>query len=261
MPFHQSGYIRYYTAKCLDDAGVTHAIFTRQGGISPEPWASLNLGGTVGDDPNRVRVNREIAFSSMNLDLGTVFDVWQVHSSNIVYAKEPRHQQDPHPQADAIITDKLNVTLFMRFADCVPILLFDPIQRIVGIVHSGWPGTVKKIARDVVAVFTNKFNSKPSDLFAAIGPSICVDHYEIGPDVEAQVRSAFQEDTKDILFSVNAKVHFNLWAANRIILEKCGVQHIEVAGLCTACHPEDWYSHRGERGKTGRFGALIRLTR
>ncbi len=94
---------------------------------------------------------------------------------------------------------------------------------------------------------------------AAIGPSIGVDHYEVGPDVISQVEQSFGPDANRLIELRDGRTHLDLWAANRIQLEKSGVEKIEVAGLCTACHLDDWFSHRGEKGKTGRFGALIAL--
>ena len=94
---------------------------------------------------------------------------------------------------------------------------------------------------------------------AAIGPSIGVDHYEVGSDVIAQVERSFGSDTNRIVEFRDGKTHLDLWAANRLQLAKSGVEQIEVAGLCTACHLDDWFSHRAEKGRTGRFGALIAL--
>lgn len=259
MPFHSFGPIRYYTFSTLDDTGVLHAVFTRQGGVSPEPWDSLNLGGTVGDDPDRVAQNRAHVFQSVGRSLDTMFDVWQVHSVEVVKADAPRQIQLPHAKADAIITDRPDITLFMRFADCVPILLYDPIHQAVSLVHSGWPGTVKRVARAAVEAMHAAYNSRAGDLITAIGPSIGSHHYDIGTDVEGLVRDAFGMDASALLPTMHGKVQFDLWAANQLILEECGVRQIEQAGLCTACHLEDWYSHRGEKGRTGRFGVLIGL--
>jgi YfiH family protein len=259
MPFHQSGTIRYYTFDSLDDAGLVHAIFTRQGGVSPEPWDSLNLGGTVGDDPIRVAQNRQLIFRTIGRNPDTLYDVWQVHSADVVLAEAPRKFHIPHRKADAILTECPGVTLLMRFADCVPILLYDPIRHAAGLVHSGWPGTVKRVARAAVEAMHEAYGSHSSNLLAAIGPSIGSHHYEIGPDVENQVRGTFGTEADVLLPSANGGVQFDLWAANRLILEECGVRQIELAGLCTVCHREDWYSHRGEKGRTGRFGVLMGL--
>jgi purine-nucleoside/S-methyl-5'-thioadenosine phosphorylase / adenosine deaminase len=259
MPFHQSGTLRYYTFDSLDEAGLFHAVFTRQGGVSPQPWDSLNLGGTVGDDAVRVAQNRQRVFLAIGRNLDSIFDVWQVHSAEVVCASSPRRPHIPHNKADAILTDSPDVTLLMRFADCVPILLYDPTRHVAGLVHSGWPGTVKQVARVAVEAMHKVYGSEPRSLLAAIGPSIGAHHYEIGPNVEEQVRLAFKNDAAALLPSANGGVQFDLWAANRLILESCGIRQIEVAGLCTACHREDWFSHRGDKGRTGRFGVLLGL--
>ena len=142
MPFTHNNGIRYYTFD-LFPRDVTHAVFTRQGGVSPEPWASLNVGGTVGDEVARVRENRYRSFTALGRRIDSLFDVWQVHSAEAVIADAPRDPNLPLIQADAIFTDKPEVTLYMRFADCVPILLFDSKKGVVGLAHAGWLGTVR----------------------------------------------------------------------------------------------------------------------
>ena len=258
MPFQSHAGVRYFSFESLDSS-VTQALFTRQGGVSPAPWASLNVGGTVGDQPERVRENRLRAFAALGRDPVTLFDVWQVHGVNVVIADAPHSPQAPHQQADAILTDKPSLTLFMRFADCVPILLYDPVRKVVGMAHAGWMGTVRGTLRATIETMRARFGTRPADLQAAIGPSIGPDHYAVGPDVVAQVRQAFGEDASGLLSTLDGGVHFDLWAANRLLLEQAGVRQIEVAGLCTACHVDDWYSHRAEKGRTGRFGAMIGL--
>jgi hypothetical protein len=147
----------------------------------------------------------------------------------------------------------------MRFADCVPILLFDPVRKVIGMAHAGWMGTVHGVPRAAVEAMQARFGSVPADIRAAIGPSIGPDHYQVGPDVVVQVRQAFGADTPGLL-TVNAgTMFFNLWAANSLTLEKAGVKKIEVAKICTACGTGEWYSHRAEKGRTGRFGAIIAL--
>jgi hypothetical protein len=262
MPFHQPDEIRYLTFDSFDEAGVTHAVFTRHGGVSPEPWNSLNVGGLVGDDPLRVIENRKRCFESQGRQLDSIYDVWQVHGNDVVLADSPRPLNQAHLKADAILTDKPGVTLFMRFADCVPILLCDPVRSVIGLAHAGWQGTVKKTAAYAIHAMQEHYHSNPVDILAAIGPSIGAHHYEVGEDVAQQVRETFGEDSKDLFESpdeMNRGLHFDLWAANRLILEDAGVHQIEEARLCTVCHCDDWYSHRGDRGKTGRFGIMISL--
>ena len=258
MPFAHKNGIRYYTFD-LFPREVTHAVFTRQGGVSPEPWASLNVGGTVGDEVMRVRENRYRSFAALGRRTDSLYDVWQVHSANAVCAEAPRDLKTELIQADILFTDKPDVTLYMRFADCVPILFYDSKQGVVGLAHAGWLGTVRGVSTAAVKSMREHYGSKPENIYAAIGPSIGVDHYEIGHDVITKVHESFNSDADQLLQSRNGKTYFNLWQANALQLQKSGVEKIEVAGLCTACHLDDWFSHRAEKGKTGRFGALIAL--
>ncbi|MGD0877851.1 MAG: peptidoglycan editing factor PgeF [Anaerolineales bacterium] len=258
MPFQSVAGIRFYQFEQLGD-GLTQAVFTRQGGCSPDPWASLNFGGTVGDDPERVRNNLNRALLALGCAPESTYDVWQVHGINVAFTDAPRPAEFPHLQADTILTNRPGITLLMRFADCVPILLHDPVRKVAGIVHAGWMGTVRGTVRMAVEAMQSRYGSVPSDILAGIGPSIGPDHYEIGPDVIAQVRQAFGQNASSLLTDHVGATHFDLWAANRLTLENTGVWQIELAGLCTACHTEAWYSHRAERGRTGRFGAIIAL--
>jgi polyphenol oxidase len=258
MPFQSNRGIRYYQFESLGD-GITQAIFTRQGGLSPDPWAALNLGGTVGDDRQRVRANRNLALGALGCDPDSVYDVWQVHGVNVAIANGPRPTQMPYLQADVILTDTPGITLMMRFADCVPVFLHDPIRQVIGIAHAGWMGTVRGTTRIAVEAMQSHFGSNPDNIRAAIGPSIGPDHYEVGRDVVTQVQQSFGQSSSSLLVENGGAVHFDLWAANRLTLGESGIRQIELAGLCTACHTEDWYSHRAEHGRTGRFGAIMAL--
>jgi len=256
MPLIQHNGLRYFQFESLQ---TKHAIFTRHGGVSPEPWGSLNVGGTVGDDLGRVRQNRLLSFEAMQCVPESIFDVWQVHSADAVCARAPRSADESYRQADIILTDRPDVTLFMRFADCVPIMLHDPRNGIIGLSHAGWMGTLSDVATATVNAMQKNYGSKPADIIACIGPSIGPDHYEIGADVILQVMQKFEDESEWVLKSHNGKIHFNLWETNRLLLERAGVEHIEISGICTACHTHDWFSHRAEKGRTGRFGALITL--
>jgi len=259
MAFVESGGLKYYRFESFPLDELIHGIFTRLGGVSPEPWASLNLGGTVGDLRDHVIENRRRMFDAIQRPVESGFDVWQVHGVNVIATDRPRPLDASHEKADAILTSSPEITLYMRFADCVPILLYDPVKRVVGMVHAGWQGTVEQICRYTVEKMQSVYGSRPGDLLAGIGPSIGPDHYEVGPDVVARVRSSFNGDAKQLLCSREGRVYFDLWAANRLTLEKAGVKNIETAGLCTACDTTHWFSHRAEKGKTGRFGAAIAL--
>ena len=258
MLFHEQDELRY----CQFDIfpkNVLNAVFTRQGGVSPEPWSSLNLSISVGDDPARVAANRVRAFEALGRDPASIHDVWLVHGTDILYADNPR-PLEVHPQkADILFTDNSNVSLFMRFADCVPLLFHDPQKHVIGIAHAGWMGTVKGVAETAVRGMVERYGSDPADIVAGIGPSIGVDHYEVGEEVAAQFREKHGADSGRVLETRDGRIYLNLWASNAIQLRNAGVEKIQVSGLCTACNTSDWYSHRAEKGKTGRFGVLLAL--
>jgi len=258
MPFFQNNDLRYYAFEIFP-TNIVQAVFTRRGGVSPRPWNSLNVGGSIGDDISHVRENRIRSFKALGRVPESIHDVWQVHSADVIYADVPRLLDTPYQKADILVTNNPDVTLYMRFADCTPIMLYDPKKNVVGIVHSGWLGTVRAAARAAVQAMQVRYATNPADILAAIGPAIGPDHYEVGDDVIAQVQETFGTDAETLLPKYGESVHFDLWGANRILLEEAGVKQIEIAGICTACHTDDWFSHRGEKGKTGRFGALIAL--
>jgi hypothetical protein len=260
MPFVQSAGTRYFTFESFATHNLVHGIFTRRGGVSPVPWASLNMGGGVGDDPKCVRENSRRAFKALGRPFESNYDVWQVHSADVVCTDAPRLPGTPYIKADVILTDKPEVTLFMRFADCVPVLLHDPEHKVVGLAHAGWLGTVRQTIKAAIQTMQSRYGSRPEEILAGIGPSIGLHHYPVGPEVVAQVQAVFGENSSHLLHDQEGAVKFDLWEANRLILQNCGVEQIEVSGICTACNLEDWYSHRGEKGKAGRFGALICLT-
>ncbi len=259
MQFHQPEAIRYLTFDIFSECRLTHAVFTRHGGYSPKPWDSLNVGGLSGDDPQRVLQNRIMSFNAVGRDHRSVYDVWQVHGNDVIVTDGRRPEGVPHRKADAILTDRPEVTLFMRFADCVPILLHDPIRRVIGLVHAGWLGTVRDIVSETVRTMVSIYRSKPENILAAIGPSIAAHHYQVRQDVGDAVRNAFGGVADNFLIEDRGGVHFDLWGANEYLLRKNGVRIIDNPRICTACNLDDWYSHRGEKGRTGRFGVLLAL--
>jgi hypothetical protein len=257
MGFSEKDGLRYYQFDSFIGLPVFHAVLTRKGGVSQTPFDSLNTGGTVGDDPQAVLTNHQRIYDAFGYDFNSRFDVWQVHGDQILCAKAPRGTGIPHPKADGILTDKSDVTLFMRFADCVPILLVDPVKRAIGIVHAGWQGTYQRIAQRAVERMSACFGSEPGTLFAGIGPSICQSCYEVGQEVLSIFVSNFGEEAQRYFHTHEGQLFLDLWQSNRDILHQAGVKQIETSGLCTACHLEDWYSHRAEHGKTGRFAVLM----
>ncbi len=258
MPFYERNDLRFYSFDIFSNA-VLQGVFTRRGGVSPAPWHSLNLGGSVGDDSARVAQNRLRVFNTMGRDPASLHDVWLVHGTDIVYADAPRLLTEPSAKADIIFTDNPEVSLYMRFGDCVPILFHDPVKHVIGIAHAGWMGTVRGVVKSAVDGMQSHYGSKPEDIVAGIGPSIGVDHYEVGADVISQFQEKYKQDAERMIQIRDGRTYLDLWASNAIQLQNAGVEKVQVSGLCTACHLDDWFSHRAEKGKTGRFGALMAL--
>jgi polyphenol oxidase len=258
MPFHELNGLRYYSFDIFSTA-VTQAVFTRHGGVSSAPWHSLNLGGSVGDDPAHVAENRVRVFKAMGCNPASIHDVWLVHGIDIVYADSPRPLGEAPIYADIIFTDNPAVSLFMRFGDCVPILFHDPKKKVVGIAHAGWMGTLRGVVSSAVQGMQSHYGCDPKNIIAGIGPSIGVDHYEVGADVTSQFQEKYNGNADQVLQTRNGSTYLDLWTANAIQLKNAGVEQIQISGQCTACHLDDWFSHRAEKGGTGRFGALMAL--
>lgn len=259
MPFLTHDGMKVFAFQHLLGQPVVHGVISRHGGVSAAPYQTMNVGGTVGDAPEAVLENLKRSFAFFGRDLASRFDVWQVHGSDVVCTDRPRKMKAPFYKADGIITNKPEVTLFMRFADCVPIVFFDPRHQVIALAHAGWQGTLKKVVKEVVRAMHEHYNSQPADILAGIGPSICAACYQVGDAVEQATRLAFGEQSEAIIQFRQGKPHLDLWQANRLALAEAGVTQVETAEICTACEVQDWYSHRAEQGRTGRFGMLLAL--
>lgn len=238
---------------------IVSGFFTRTGGVSPVPFQSLNISVSTGDTTQNVIENRSRIFEAIEKPISTMFDVWQTHSDIVVCTDTPRGLDVEPQKADAIFTNNPNVTLMMRFADCVPILIFDPIEKVIGIIHAGWHGTVNEIAAKSIKMIVHSYGSKPKNIHAFIGPSICPVHYEVGDNVAREAIRVFPDNEK-VLITRGNQHYFDLRLANQEVLFRSGVNNIHQSGICTACNTKDWYSHRAESGKTGRFATIITLT-
>lgn len=237
-----------------------HGIFTRTGGVSPHPYQSLNLGGTTGDSRENILENRKRIIEVFNRIENSIYDVWQVHGNDIIVTDKARPPDTSHLPADGILTNSPNVTLLMRFADCVPILLYDPQKKVVGIAHAGWQGTIKKVSQSIVKKMVEFYQSNPEDIYAGIGPSIGPDHYFVGKDVIDAVHEHLPDLKDDILGDTSGKTILNLWKANYLLLQEVGLKNIEISEICTSCNVKDWYSYRSEGQKSGRFAVVIGLS-
>lgn len=256
----EKNHLTYYQSDHLAD--IRHGIFTRHGGISPAPWASLNVGGTVGDAVANVQHNHRLMYDELNINPDGACTTWQVHAADVVMAQGPVHNRKWLARADGVITHQPDVALVMRFADCVPLLFYDPAKRAIGLSHAGWRGTVQGMAKHTVLAMKAAYGSQPADIRVVIGPSISVENFQVGEEVVAAILDYF--GTVDGLMRRNTQdgsAYVDLWEANRRDLLAVGVrdQHIEIASICTYQNTEDFFSHRAEHGKTGRFGVVLQL--
>jgi YfiH family protein len=180
--------------------------------------------------------------------------VWckQVHSDVVAHVDTPQLVEG----ADALITDTPGLPLCVIMADCVPVVVHDPVRGALGLAHAGWQGTVARIASATVRAMADRFGTDPADAVAAIGPSIGPDEYEVGDDVVQRARAAFGDNAP--IVSRSGRTFFDLWAANAHDLRSAGVERIEVAGLSTARHLDEFYSWRAGRD-TGRFATVAML--
>lgn len=260
MRRRQDNGLVYYQFEALSAcSGLIHGVFTRLGGDSQPPFATLNLGRGVGDAPAAVEENYRRIARALGVEPTSFVTGYQVHSDHVVVVTNDMAGQ-LLPATDALVTQASRVTLTLRFADCVPILLFDPTQRAIGVAHAGWKGTLSRIAGKAIRAMEAAFGSRPEDIIAGIGPSIGPCCYEIGPDVLEQVEAVFGDTDGLLQDNPHGRVHLDLWAANRRVLAEEGVRVIELGNLCTSCHKDEFYSHRGEAGLTGRFGAFVALS-
>lgn len=240
----------------LDDERIEHAVMGRLGGVSGGAYYSLNVGGSVGDDPVAVAENLRRVYAVLGWCGKDVVSGHQVHGDR-VHRVSADDAGRTIPATDALISDVPGLLLLGRYADCVPVLLFDPIKGAVGLAHAGWRGTVQRIAAKAVEAMTGAFDSRAEDMRAVIGPSIGPCCFEVGNQVLEVFRDAYPDPASGIADVEGGRV--NLWRANALQLEECGVRVIDVAGLCTACHVDRFYSHRREKGNTGRFAVAIGL--
>ncbi len=248
---------------------VVAAVSTRLGGVSAGPFESLNLSFSVEDDSSNVRENRRRFAAAIGVDESRVVCAQQVHGDRIGYVDESNAgagyeaADTAVPGIDGMVTDRRGVALWLGFADCVPVLLHDPVRHAVGIAHAGWRGTLATISRRLVEAMVERFGSDPANLRAAIGPSIGPCCYTVGPDVV----ESFERSWSSIegLFVVDRSgdrsPRLNLWEANRRTLVGAGVleRRVAISGHCTSCEVEEFFSHRAQRGRAGRIAAVIAL--
>ncbi|MGO4271460.1 peptidoglycan editing factor PgeF [Paenibacillus sp. TAF58] len=253
---------------------LTVGFTSRLGGVSQEPYSTLNCGLHVNDVPEHVVRNRELLAEAVGQPFEAFTYAEQVHGNEvtIVSLQERgmgRTSRETAIQAkDGFITNEQGIVLCAQFADCVPLFFYDPVKRVVGLAHAGWKGTVLNISMATISLMTHTFGSQVADIRAAIGPSIRACCYEVDETVANRVNNVLKdvkaspEERQAVMVDKgNGKYMLNLQELNRKLLRQAGIlsSHIEVSQLCTSCSNDHFFSHRKEGGSTGRMIAWIGL--
>lgn len=261
MPFiyREKEGVGYYEVSAWERAA---GVFTtRLGGLSDAPFDSLNLGNGGGDDSGIVAANRDRLAVALGIAPGVIRTVRQVHGSD-VFVLSDEGAPKPALGYDAIVTDINGAAISVLTADCVPILMYDPKNRVVAAVHAGWEGTVKGVTSRAVRAMAQEYGSDPSEILAAVGPSIGPCCYEVDERVVAPFKENITEGGSILYPSRPGHWKLDLWEANARLLVSAGVKkdNIDLMGLCTSCNTDRFFSHRKSGGRTGRMMAIARLT-
>ncbi len=293
----EHGALAYLQFEQLRSYGeVIHGIFTRQGGYSEGVYAGLNASALSGkDDYVTVARNREMVLEALGIVPQECVTLWQVHGVDVRvldagnkwrtdWGKRSYWEQAWTPETihkgDALITRERGIALALSFADCTPIVFYDPIVQAIGIAHGGWRGTARGIVLATVEAMQQRFGSRAENILANIGPTIGACCYEVGEELQdlfcmrrefeerpvaeeyrKRVRESAVFSTKELPDRQSLRLDLQATHRNQLLMAGIRPEHIEVANICTSCNKERFFSHRGEQGKTGRFPVVIQLKR
>lgn len=253
----------------LEQSGlVSHGFSTRLGGISAAPYDTMNFSFTRGDRREAVLENYRRMAAALEVSMERMVLTYQTHTTTVRKvtgedAGKGIFRERDYTDVDALITREPDLTLVVFGADCVPLYILDPVKKAIGLAHSGWRGTVKRMGAATLAAMRQEYGTDPADVLACIGPSICQDCYEVGEEVAEEFQNAFGLSSQKELVrkKENGKYQLDLWAANRRVLLDAGVreEHLRVTDLCTCCHPDVFFSHRRQGEQRGNLAAFFAL--
>ncbi|MCK8817641.1 peptidoglycan editing factor PgeF [Natroniella sulfidigena] len=246
---------------------VKHAFTTRTGGVSSGDYNSLNLGLHVADNKADVIENRKRVCQVLDSDHEELVAAKQMHNDRVkIVTAEDQGKgaltyQSALDNVDALLTDQPQILLTSYYADCTPILILDPVQKVVGLVHAGWKGTVKKIAQQTVLKMIDSYGSQAEDILVGVGPVIGSCCYEVDQQVITPLSNNFANWDQLVKKSGNGNWKLDLALANQVQLKEIGLQekNIITSNLCTCCNSDLFFSYRKDGGKTGRMASLIKL--
>lgn len=267
LQYHTNGALKYLTVKQFSKTNlVNHAYTTRYGGVSIGAYATLNMNFTKNDTKENVKKNLNILCDEIHVKWEDLVFAKQIHSDQIQVVTEKElgtgvTREDFFEGVDGLITNCSKVPLLCYSADCVLLCYLDPVNKVIGVAHSGWQGTVKKIGAKMVARMTEEFGTKPEDCLVSIGPSIGPEKFEIEQDVMHIFKEAFGEMENYTKIKNETKYLVDLWSINVDLLKEAGIkeENITLAALCTMSDPELFFSYRAMKGKNGSLAAVIEL--
>lgn len=262
--------VRYLQFPSLMETGVCRHLFsTRMGGVSKGHLGTMNLSYSRGDVKENVDENFRRIAGVLDCSLENFVLSHQTHTTNVkvITAKDRGRgivRELGYTDIDGLITNEPGIVLSTFYADCVPLFLVDPVKKAIGLSHSGWRGTVEKMGKVTVEKMTKEYGCDPKDIIAAIGPSICVDCYEVSMDVANAFREAFSKADnleRIVIPKSEEKAMLDLWQANLAVFLEAGLkrENITLPDICTACNKELLFSHRASEGKRGNLGAFLML--
>ncbi|MDD3252331.1 MAG: peptidoglycan editing factor PgeF [Lachnospiraceae bacterium] len=261
--------VRYLTFPALERTGmVRHSFSTRVGGASTGIFSTMNFGYTRGDDPAHVTENYRRMADILGVEMERMVLSWQTHTTNVRVVTEADAgkgivRERDYRDVDGMITDVPGITLVTFYADCVPLYLLDPVHRAIGLSHSGWRGTVNRMGQVTLAAMAREYGTRPEDVIACIGPSICQDCFEVGEEVVAEFAAEFDARCHAELFyrKENGKYQLDLWRANQLVFLEAGVPEAQIhtTDICTRCNPELLFSHRKAGTERGNLSAFLCL--
>ena len=263
---HQDGQCQYVTFPRLEACeGLKHLFTTRRGGVSEGCVGSWNFGARSLDTEDNIRHNYEILAEVLGITTDQMVTSAQTHTTNIrkVTAADGGAGIMPNPSfadVDGLVTNEKHLAIITGHADCNPVYFYDPVQKVIGLAHSGWKGTLGGISEKMIALMAGEYGSRPSDILAGIGPALCQDCFEVDQDV-ADCFYARNQAYREFAYEKGIKTYIDLKQIIRYDLLAAGLldEHIFDMGLCTKENTDLFFSHRGQQGKRGIMAAVMML--
>lgn len=247
---------------------VKHLFSTRLGGHSEGIFSTMNFAFKTGDDKNNVLNNFIDVANILNTSIQNFYHAYQNHTSNVKVVLENDKgkgvvRDSDYGEFDSFITNCKNLVLYVSVADCVPIYIYDFVNNAIGIIHAGWRGTNNNIIKNTIHKMNEYYGTKPSNIVACIGPSICKNCYEVSEDLINEFRKNYNNDYINSVFikNSNGKYNLDLWLANKLNLLNEGVNenNIDITNICTYNNPDIFFSHRRLGNKRGNMAAFIMI--